>query len=368
MMRSATSAIHRTYNFSAGPAVMPEEVLQQAREDLWSIDGTGIGILEHSHRGPVFDRILQEAEEDYRSLAQIPDDFAILFLPGGMTQQFALAPMNFLQAGDTVDVLHTGAWTAKAMENARRFGRVHCAFDGSMNSFRMLPSQHDIIPSGQARYLWYCSNNTIEGTQYPSPPAVTSPLMVDASSDIFSRPLVLEQHAAVFASAQKNLGPAGISLAIIHRAWLDQIDQELPGMLSYRAHAAAGSRLNTPPTFGIYMIGLVLKWISHQGGLASLEASNKRKAALLYDTLDRHRAFYRVHPDSTCRSQMNVVFRTPSEDLDRLLVEETERQGMSGLAGHRSVGGLRASIYNAFPEAGCTALAQLLDDFAQRHG
>lgn len=368
MMRSTASVVHRRYNFSAGPAVMPEEVLEQARQDLWSIDGTGIGILEHSHRSEVFDRILNDAEADCRALGEIPDDFAILFLPGGMTLQFALAPMNFLQRGDTVDVLHTGTWTAKAMDHAKRFGRVHRAFDGSNGSFRSLPGETEIIPSRQARYLWYCSNNTIEGTQYPTPPAALSPLMVDASSDIFSRPLELAHHAAVFASAQKNLGPAGVALAVIHRDWLEGVDAELPDMLSYRAHARAGSRLNTPPTFGIYMIGLVLKWIRQAGGLSGMAERNARKAALLYGILDQHASFYRVHPDPSCRSSMNVVFRTPSEALDQRLVAESEQHGMNGLAGHRSVGGLRASIYNAFPEAGCQALAQLLDDFARSHG
>ncbi len=358
----------RVFNFCAGPAQLPEEVLSQAQEDLWSYGQSGIGILELSHRSSTFDRILHEAESGLRVLASIPDDYAVLFLAGGMTTQFALAPLNFLAASDTAEFLHTGVWTGKAIDSARRVAKVHLAFDGGSSGFRALPCADEIHPNTAATYLWYCSNNTIEGTQYQQAPDTTLPLMVDASSDIFSRPLDIQRHVAMFAAAQKNLGLSGVSLAIIHQSWLSNSNSSLPDALRYQAHAQAGSRLSTPPVFGIYLIGLIVQWLLKQGGLAVIEQRNIRKAKVIYDVLDRHEPFYQVNPRKCDRSCMNIVFRTMRDEMDRLFVEEAEHQGMSGLAGHRALGGLRASIYNAFPEEGCISLAQFLDDFAARHG
>lgn len=358
----------RVFNFSAGPAALPEEVLLEARENLWSIDATGIGILEHSHRGPVFDRILHETEAGCRRLADIPNEYAVLFMAGGMTMQFTLAPMNFLTGDETVDVLHTDVWTEKAVTEAKRFGKVHLAYDGSATNFDHVPAAHEITPSGRARYAWCCSNNTIYGTQYAAPPVMETPLFTDASSDIFSRPLDVRAHAAIMASAQKNLGPAGLSLVIIRRDWLERTNADLPGMLDYRAHARAGSRLNTPPTFGVYMLGLLVKWLSAQGGLRAIAERNQRKAALVYAALDRRAGFYRPHARVESRSLMNIVFRTPNAALDAAFAEKARAEGLDGLRGHRALGGLRASIYNAMPPAGCEALASFIDEFARTHG
>ncbi len=359
----------RIFNFAAGPAVLPEEVLRQAQEDLWDVAGSGIGICEHSHRGPLFSRVLEEAEADCRRLAGIGEDHAVLFLQGGASLQFAMVPMCFLGEGRSADYLDTGVWTSKAIKEARLLGKVNLAYEGAPSGYDHVPSAREIRLSRDAAYTYYCSNNTIYGTQFPEPPSgIATPLVCDASSDIFSRPLDVAAHALVFAGAQKNLGPAGCTLVVISREMLGRVRQGLPSMLDYRKHAEEGSCYNTPPVFAIHVMGLVFKWIELQGGLAALARRNREKAQLLYDAIDRSGGFYRgvARPDS--RSLMNVTFRTPSEDLDKKLVQEAAARDMDGLKGHRSAGGLRASIYNAFPRTGCEALAELMGDFARRHG
>jgi len=357
----------RIFNFSAGPAIIPEPVLRQAQRDLWSIDGSGIGIMEHSHRGKVFDRVIEETEADCRALAGIGDDHVVLFLQGGATTQFALVPMNFLPAGRTADYADTGVWTTKAIKDAKKLGNVHVCFDGSASNYDHVPSAEELRCSDDPAYLHYCSNNTIYGTQYPAVPAVDAPLVADMSSDIFSRPIDVAGHAMIYAGAQKNLGPSGTVLAIIRKDFLDSAADGLPAMFDYRRHAEKGSRLNTPPTFGIYVMGQVFKWILGEGGLEAMARRNEAKAGVVYDAIDAS-DFYAHVARSECRSLMNVCFRTPSPELDAAFVKEALEQGMSGLKGHRDVGGLRASIYNAFPEAGCRTLADFMADFARRHG
>ena len=358
----------RIFNFSAGPAVLPEEVLQQAREDIWSIADSGIGILEHSHRGAVFTRTLQEAEAECRSLAKIPDDHHVLFLQGGATLQFSMVPMNFLSEGRRADYLDTGTWSSKAIKEARLLGEVNVAFEGERSNYDHIPAAAELTLTEEAAYSYYCANNTIYGTESAEPPETNSPLVCDASSNIFSRPIDVAKHAIIFAGAQKNLGPAGATLVIIKKDWLEGARGGLPSMLDYRQHAEKGSRLNTPPVFAIYVMGRVFQWIQGQGGLEALAGHNEAKAGIIYDAIDRSGGFYRpvARPDS--RSRMNITFRTPSDELDEKFLAEARRHEMEGLKGHRSAGGLRASIYNAFPRAGCEMLGQFMKDFAGREG
>lgn len=358
----------RIYNFSAGPAMMPERVLVEARADIWNFNGEGAGIMEISHRGGAFDEVIAEAEADCRTLAGLDDSWSVLFMPGGATMQFAMIPMNFLPDGRNADFLDTGVWTKKAISEAKAVGTVHVAFEGKASGYDHVPTREEIHPTGDPVYTHYCSNNTIYGTQYAAPPELESPLVCDASSDIFSRPYPFDRHAIVFGGAQKNLGPAGSSLVLIRRELLERTARTLPAMLKYSEHAANGSRLNTPPTFAIYLMGRTFRWILDEGGLAAMGERNARKAQILYDALDATSGFYRFVSRPECRSQMNVCFRSPNEELDARFVAEALEEGMTGLAGHRSAGGMRASIYNAFPEEGCVALAEFLSEFAQQHG
>lgn len=358
----------RVLNFSAGPATMPEEVLRRAQEDIWNKGDSGIGIIEHSHRGPVFTRVLDEAIADCRTLANIGADHEVLFVQGGATLQFAMIPMNFLPEGRTADYLDTGVWTTKAIEEAKRIGRVYIAFAGGATKYDHTPQPEEITYSDDPAYVHYCSNNTIYGTRYSAPPITNAPLISDSSSEILSRPIDLAKHAMIYAGAQKNLGPAGVVLVIIRKDLLESGKTGLPLMLDYKAIAEKNSCLNTPPTFSIYFMGLVFKWILDQGGLIEMERRNKEKAALIYDVIDRHAGFYTCVSRTECRSDMNISFRTPTDDLDKTFITEAGRHDMSGLKGHRNVGGLRASIYNAFPRSGCETLAQFMADFAQRNG
>ena len=372
-MTTTTSSVTETasgriFNFSAGPAALPEAVLQQARQDIWDIAASGIGILEHSHRGPLFTRIIEEAEADCRRLAGISDDYHVLFLQGGASLQFAMVPMNFLAEGVTAAYLDTGSWSSKAITEARRFGTVHVAFEGKASGYDHIPAPSEVTLTRGAAYTYYCANNTIYGTQFKTTPATAAPLICDTTSDMFSRPVEISRHALIFAGAQKNLGPAGCTLVIVRKDLAERGRADLPTMLDYRQHAAKGSCLNTPPTFAIYVMGQVFKWIEDQGGLGAMANHNDAKAKLLYDVIDGSGGFYRPVARADSRSAMNVTFRTPSEELDAAFVTEAKAQGMDGLKGHRSAGGLRASIYNAFPRAGCEALAGFMKDFAQRHG
>jgi phosphoserine aminotransferase len=359
----------RCFNFSAGPAVLPEPVLERARDDLWNIGGSGAGVLEHSHRGGVFDRILEEAEADCLRLAGVASGYRVLFVAGGASPNFFMVPANFLPADATADYLNTGTWSKRAIGQAKRYGRVHVAGSSEDESFSYVPAPEATRWSQAPVYAHFTSNNTIFGTQFreePTPPAGTW-LACDASSDIFSRPIDVSRYGVLYAGAQKNLGPSGIAMVIAREDLLGEPVRDLPEMLRYATYAADDSRYNTPNVFGIYVIGQVLKWLLEQGGLAKMAERNERKARTLYETIDAS-DFYRGAARADSRSLMNVTFRLPSEELEAKLIAEAEANGMIGLKGHRSVGGLRASIYNAFPEEGCRALADLMRDFEARYG
>jgi phosphoserine aminotransferase len=348
----------RKLNFASGPATLPEQVLRNAQGALWDLDGSGIGILEHSHRGKEFGRVLERAESGVREVAGIGDDFAVMFVTAGATHHFAMVPENFLGEAETADYCHTGIWSGKAIEEARRSGTVHVACSGAP-AFAAVPTQ--LTFSAAPRYVHYTSNETIYGTQWRTPPVAPAPLVCDASSDIFSRPLDLTNHGLIYAGAQKNLGPSGISLVIARKDFIETGERDLPPLAQYRTYAAEHSMHNTPNTFGIYMIAEVVAWIREQGGLAAMQARNAHKAKVLYDFLD-HSKLWSGHAEPSSRSLMNVTFRGATKDLEETMLARAEERGLSGLRGHRSVGGLRASIYNAFPEEGVHRLVQLLDD------
>ncbi|MFM7359784.1 MAG: 3-phosphoserine/phosphohydroxythreonine transaminase [Actinomycetota bacterium] len=353
----------RIWNFSAGPAVLPESVLQEARENLLSLGNTGIGICEHSHRGKPFMAVAAEAEALCRELAGIPDDYAVLFLQGGASLQFSMLPQNFLTPDRTADYLVTGMWSEKALKEAKAFGRTHEACSSKDLNFSYIPDSAGY--SADPVYVHFTSNNTIFGTQFRAEPdniPSAAFLACDASSDIFSRPIDVRKYGIIYAGAQKNLGPSGVTLVIIRKDLVAAAAKSPAAMLQYRTHADNESMYNTPPTFGIYLMMLVFRWIKQQGGLAAMQQRNAAKAQLLYDFLDRSALFpATARPDS--RSLMNVTFVTGSEERDNAFVKKAEAAGFSGLKGHRSVGGMRASIYNAFPPEGVAALVQFLQDF-----
>ena len=352
----------RIWNFSAGPAVLPEPVLRQAQEDLWLLGESGIGVMEHSHRGKAFSAVLAQAEADCRTLADIPDDYRVLFLQGGASSQFFQVPMNLLQAGDTADFLVTGSWSKKALAQAKRFGDTHEAASSADRNFTYIPADADY--SVKPRYAHFTSNNTISGTQWrrePTPPGDTW-LICDASSDIFSRPLDVSKYAMIYAGAQKNLGPSGVTLVIIRDDLVKAGALDIPEMLQYRTHAENDSCYNTPPTFGIHVMGLVFQWILQLGGLKEMELRNEAKAAKLYEYLGQSRLF-RSTADPDSRSLMNVTFVTGNDVLDARFITFAAERGMDGLKGHRSVGGMRASIYNAFPPDGVDVLVEAMKEF-----
>jgi phosphoserine aminotransferase len=351
--------VTRKLNFSSGPAMLPEEVLRHAQHALLDLDGSGIGILEHSHRGKEFATVLARTEAVVREVGGIGDEFAVLFVTGGATPHFAMVPANFLRHGETADYCHTGIWSGKAIEEAQRVGAVHVACNAEADRFATVPSTFHW--SASPRYVHYTSNETIYGTQWPAPPPAPASLVCDASSDIFSRPLVLANHGLVYAGAQKNLGPSGISLVIARKEFIDGGRADLPPLSQYRTYAREHSLHNTPNTFGVYMIGEVVSWIRAQGGLVAMAERSARKAALLYDFLDDSKK-WRPNAQPGSRSLMNVTFRGATKELEETLLSRAEQQGMSGLRGHRTVGGLRASIYNAFPEQGVRRLIELLHE------
>jgi phosphoserine aminotransferase len=368
------TTIHRVFNFAAGPAVLPVPVLEQIQRDLLALPEVGISILEISHRSRQFEAILAQAEADIRTLAGIPSNYRILFLQGGASLQFSMVPMNLLPAGGTADYIDTGSWADKAIQEARRVGNVNVIGSTKSDNYVRIPSPSELTPTRGAAYIHMTSNNTIEGTEWKEPPPAglvsDIALVSDASSDIFSRPIDIARHALIYAGAQKNLGPAGVTIVIIRDDMVARSvanDAALPTMLRYAVHAEHGSLYNTPPVFAVYALGLVVKWLLAQGGLAAIAAVNERKAATLYAEIDRT-GFYRGTAQAGSRSLMNVTFRLPTEDLEKAFVKESTAEGFDGLKGHRAVGGMRASIYNAFPEAGIDALVSFMRDFERTHG
>jgi len=361
-------SVSRIYNFSAGPAVLPLPVLEEAQRDLIALPGVGMSVLEISHRSKPFDEIIQGAESDLRALAGIPENYKVLFLQGGASLQFSMVPMNLLTAGTTADYIVTGDWGKKALKEAKKIGATNVAATTEVGNFKRIPKQEEIRLTPGAAYVHMTSNNTIHGTQWQYLPNVgDAPLVCDMSSDIYSRPLDISKYAVIYSGAQKNLGPSGVTVVIVREDLLARSAESLPTMLSYRIQAENGSLYNTPPVFGIYILRLVLKWLVANGGLPAMQKVNERKAGVLYAELDRS-PFWTPHSDKDCRSLMNVTFRLPTEDLERLFVKESTAAGFDGLKGHRSVGGLRASIYNAFPEQGLHDLVAFMREFEKRHG
>jgi phosphoserine aminotransferase len=364
----SSPSTHRVFNFSAGPAVLPEPVLEEAQRDLLAMPGVGMSVLEISHRSAAFDRILEQAEADLRSLVGLGDDYHVLFLQGGASQQFAMVPMNLLGPDGVADYTLTGSWAKKAAAEAAKFGRVHICATTEDEAFTRVPAPDGLHLSPGSAYVHVTSNNTIVGTQWPAMPDVgDTPLVVDASSDLLCRPIDATQYGVIYGGAQKNLGPAGLTLVIIRTDLAERGPDTLPTTLRYAVEAKHGSRFNTPPVFAIYLFGLVMRWLRGNGGLTAMETRNRRKAALLYDAIDETE-FYRGTAQAPSRSLMNVTFRLSTEELDQQFVKLATEAGLSGLKGHRSVGGQRASIYNAFPEAGVAALVEFMAEFERVHG
>lgn len=354
----------RLFNFSPGPAIMPRDVLDAAARALVDYRGMGAGLVELSHRGPEFDAILDEATARLRDLLDVPADYDVLFLQGGATQLFATIPLCFLR--EQADYVLTGEWALKAAETARYYGRINQIGSAEAPSFANLPA--DWRPTPEADYLFICTNETISGTRWPELPAHPC-LIGDASSELLARPLDVRRFGLLFGGAQKNLGLAGLVVAVVRRDLYDRIPPSVPPIFSFAAHARAGSRLNTPPTFAVYVLLETLRWLERQGGVAAVERRNEAKAALVYAALDETGDFYTpIARDERTRSRMNVTFRLPSDALTAQFLAAAAEQGMVGLKGYRSVGGIRASIYNAMSIEGCAALATLLRDFAERHG
>ena len=359
----------RIWNFSAGPAALPEEVLLQAQAELLEWGGTGCSVMEISHRGKEFMSIIEQAEADLRELMGIPAQYHVLFLQGGATQQFAQIPMNLL-AGRSADYIVTGSWSKKAYKEAQRFGAVRCAATTEASRFTRLPVAEEIKLDPFAAYLHVCTNETIHGVEIPAERIADTgvPLVADMSSHILSRPVPVEKFGLIYAGAQKNIGPSGLTLVIVHRDLLGMAPLNIPTVLDYAVQAEHGSMLNTPPTFGIYMAGLVFQWLKRQGGLAGIAAVNAEKARILYAAIDHSGGFYSNPVDPDCRSAMNVPFVLADAALDAEFLAGAKAAGLASLKGHKSVGGMRASIYNAVPLAGVQALVDFMNDFAKRRG
>ncbi|MFN3712835.1 MAG: 3-phosphoserine/phosphohydroxythreonine transaminase [Alcanivoracaceae bacterium] len=356
----------RAYNFCAGPAALPEPVLEQARAELLDWQGSGMSVMEMSHRSKEYVSIADAAERDLRDLLDISDDYAVLFLQGGASQQFAMIPMNLLNKGETADFVNTGQWSTKAIAEARRFGNINVVASAEDRNFTYVPARNSWVTSKDAVYFHYTPNETIGGVEFPFIPETSAPLVADFSSSILSRPLDVNRFGLIYAGAQKNIGPAGIVVVIIRRDLIGRVSG-LPAMLDYKIHADNGSMYNTPPTYSWYLAGLVFKWLKAQGGLAAMADVNDRKANKLYDYIDES-GFYSNPVNRVDRSCMNVPFVLADAALDKQFLKEADGARLYNLAGHRSVGGMRASIYNAVPEAAVDALIEFMKDFAKRNG
>ena len=357
----------RCYNFSAGPAVLPTPVLEEAQSELLDYRGSGMSIMEQSHRGKPYMAAHQEAIDNIAKLMGLTEEHAVLFLQGGASGQFAMAPMNLRRPGETADYTHSGAWAKKAIAEAKLTGAVRIAADTSGEKPARMPRAEELQLTPGAAYLHLTSNETISGVQWKSFPAAEAPLVADMSSDILSRPFDVSPFGLIYAGAQKNLGPAGVTIVILRRDMAERADEPVPLFFRYKTHLEANSLYNTPPTFSVYLVSLVTRWLLEQGGVEGIAARNEMKALKLYDAIDAS-SFYRGTAAPADRSLMNVTFRLPSEELEAKFVAEADGQGMKGLKGHRSVGGMRASIYNAFPVEGVDALIAFMKDFEQRNG
>jgi len=359
----------RAYNFAAGPATLPEAVLRQARDEMLDWRGVGASIVELSHRGPEFMQVAAEAEADLRTLMSIPDDYVVLFLGGGATTQQALLALNFAAPGQAVDYILTGHWGKTAIKQVKPYVAANIAASSEADGFRSIPARDSWQLTPDAAYVHITANETIHGVEFRQLPDVGDvPLIADFSSSIASESLEISKFGVIYGGAQKNLGPVGISVVIVRRDLLERAGQPRAEILDYRAHAKSESMLNTPPTWNWYMLGLTVKWMLAEGGVAEFARRNARKAALLYATIDGSGGFYRNEVDPAVRSRMNVPFFLHDPALDKAFLDESTAAGLISLKGHRALGGMRASIYNAMPEAGVQALAGFMQNFQQRHG
>jgi phosphoserine aminotransferase len=359
----------RVWNFSAGPAALPEDVLRQAQEEMLDWQGAGCSVMEMSHRGKEFTRIIEQAEADLRELMGIPAGYKVLFLQGGATQQFAQIPMNLL-AGRSADYIITGSWSKKAFKEAQRVGNVRCAATTESSAFTRLPVVDEIKLDPFAAYLHVCTNETIHGVEIPAERIADTgvPLVADMSSHILSRPVPVEKFGLIYAGAQKNIGPSGLTLVIVRQELLGMAPLTIPSVMDYAVMAENGSMLNTPPTYGLYIAGLVFQWLKRQGGLQGIAAVNAEKARILYQCIDNASGFYTNPVDPDCRSRMNVPFTLADSSLDVAFLAESKAAGLVSLKGHKSVGGMRASIYNAVSLEGVQVLVDFMNDFAKRNG
>jgi phosphoserine aminotransferase len=357
----------RVFNFAPGPAALPVEVLEQARDELTDWRGSGMSVMEISHRSKAFMAVAAEAEADLRELLAIPGDYKVLFMQGGATAQFSAIPMNLARPDASTDYVNTGSWSKKALCEARHYCKVNVAADAAASNYTTVPPRADWNLTPGAAYLHYTPNETIGGVEFPFVPQVDAPLVADMSSTILSRPIDVSRFGLIYAGAQKNIGPSGLLVVIVREQLLGHAREGTPGVWNYQAVADDSSMLNTPPTFAWYLSGLVFKWLKRQGGLKAMAERNRAKAELLYSTIDQS-DFYRNPVDPACRSWMNVPFVLAKPELDKAFIAEAGAAGMTNLAGHRSVGGMRASLYNATPIEAVRALTEFMREFARRHG
>ncbi len=360
---------NRIYNFSAGPAILPEEVLLEAQENLFSLPGVGMSVLEISHRSKHYDAIHQAAKADLKELLSIPDNYEILFLQSGASMQFSMVPLNLMPPVNKADYIITGTWSKKALKEAKRVGTINVAASTESENFNRIPSQEELKLDPEAAYVHFTSNNTIFGTEWANEPNVGNvPLVCDASSDMLHKKIDITKYGLIYGGAQKNMGPSGLVVVIIRKDLLERSSDSLHTMLNYKIHAENDSLYNTCNVFGIYIFGLVCKWLKKLGGLDAMYAINKNKAKLLYDCFDNSGGYFKGHALPDSRSLMNITFRLPSEELEKKLIAEATKAGFDGLKGHRSVGGLRASVYNAFPTKGVEELVSFLNQFKAQNG
>lgn len=359
----------RIYNFAAGPSTLPLSALEEAAGKFVDYEGSGMSLIEMSHRGKIYDKVHNEALELSREFLNIPDDFQILFLQGGATLQFAMVPMAFMKEGMAADYVITGSWSKKALSDGEIVGKTNIIWDGKENNYTRIPDTGELKCTDGAAYIHICSNETIGGIQWQEfPDTGEIPLIADMSSDIMSRPLPWDRLDMVYAGTQKNLAPSGMAFVVMKKSLVEKARKDLPAYLRYDIHAEKGSLYNTPPTFVIWMTSLTLKWIKSIGGMKEIERRRDEKADTLYGVIDKSGGYYRSPVDVNSRSKMNVVWRLPDEELEKKFIQEAEKEGLSGLKGHRSVGGCRASIYNAMPVSGVTALAEFMKNFQQNNG
>jgi len=357
----------RIYNFQAGPAAIPLPVLEKAQAELLDFNQSGMSVMEMSHRGKVFDAVIKAAEANVRRLLGIPDEYAVLFLQGGASLQFAMAPLNLLGPGQVADYVHTGAWASKAIKEAKLVGNANIAWDGKSDGYMRVPAESELRLTKGAAYVHITSNETIGGIQFKTYPRTEAPLVADMSSDILCRPFDVRQFGLFYAGAQKNLGPSGVTLVVVRKDLAAKAPEKLSTMLKYATHIPEPSLYNTPNTWGVYLLKLVTEWVDAIGGLAKLQQINEEKARILYEALDGS-SFWKPCAMKDSRSIMNVTWRLPSEALEERFVKESKAAGLDGLKGHRSVGGIRASLYNAVPLEGVQALVQFMREFERKNG